>query len=370
MGTSKPSFQPFDILYELIVNHQTDDPVKLLDDDISQIICAIDKELFQVHNQEEAKFYIKKAELAISNFERCIQRQFNRKPSASRIETLDSCLLGLDEIRYHLESTYTVYRDSDQYISKKSTAVLVDNMTVQGKRLEKLLKHHDLDKKLINIVLQPLNKITRNHNQKITQHQFDYLQHFTLELGQLQSFNTIDNTHLLQFLYLVNFNSIALLSYICNQLKQSRADIADDKAYLDHLHLTKHYISRIPTINIQPYNPNLKDLKTQVSQWIKEEIHLVKKEMSKQKGEKQDLTKLNFNHSVDTITGLFRLFYETGIIKSGANQTVRWISRSLSSKKQQHISQQSIQRKFFDKYTNKEPLKEIIIQLLNHLNHK
>lgn len=249
---------------------------------------------------------------------------------------------------------------------------LSKQISSQKDKLTMLMDKCDLSCKLKNIILYPANEIITSECCEIPQQKVEYIKTLINELIEyIESMGKVNEENLLHHLYILNFNTTALLSYICDMYKSFRADMQDAQLLLEHLHEFKHKINKIPQAKRPPFNVELRDLKEQVLCWINEEIALVKKELKRAKKNKttQPL-KLRFNYSVEVISGFYRLLYDAGLTSSGANQTIRWIANNISSKNQPNISPQSIQRRFFEKNISKEPLKEIVIHLLNHLNRK
>lgn len=344
-----------------------------LKEEVSNIIKTIDRELFELQAQEQAEFYIQKVELAVANYESSIKTDLQNNDSISRAKHLKSCIESLEDIRYHIEDRYSVYRNHLNSLSRKTLSEVSKNLEVKEEKLRSLLDKNSITAKLKNVILHPIQSIADVQNTEVSQQRIEYLTTFLDELIQfMESLEIVEEHQLLQYLYVLNYNSVALLCYICEYYKNLKGEIEDDQSLLDHLYQSKNQLNNIPQSIRRPYNADLNDLKIQVQTWIEEEIVIVKKAIKKKAKEKKESggQKLKFNHSVDIITCFFRLLHDAEVIDSGANQTIRWITQNVSSKNQPHISQQSIQRKFFEKYPNKEPLKEIIIHLLNYLNHK
>ncbi|SMD37674.1 hypothetical protein SAMN04488029_3405 [Reichenbachiella faecimaris] len=344
-----------------------------LKEEVTAIIQIIDRELFAMQSQTQAEFYIQKVELAIANYEFSIKNDLQSNDSIARAKNLQYCLSSLDTIRHHLETTYSVYRDGTRPVSLKTRLQVSKDIKVKEERLEALLDKNKITRKLKGVILHPIQNITSTSNGEVSQQRVEYLTIFIDELIQfLESLQQVEEQQLLQYLYVLNFNNIALLCYICEHYKNLKGEIDDERSLLDHLYHSKNQLNSIPQSTRRPYNVDMNDLKVQVQTWIQEEIVNVKKAIKKNAKEKSEGngTKLKFNYSVEVVSGFFRLLHDAGVINTGANQTVRWITQNISSKNQPSISQQSIQRKFFEKHSNKEPLKDIVIHLLNHLNRK
>ncbi|NJO87525.1 MAG: hypothetical protein HC831_00135 [Chloroflexia bacterium] len=344
-----------------------------LDKETNTILHKIDHELFNSQSQTDAEFYVQKVELAIANHETEIQHQLMDNDSIARANNLQYCLSSLDTIRHHIETTYSVYRDATRPISLKTRLQVSKTLKVKEERLEALLDKNNITGKLKGVILHPIQNITSTSGSEVSQQRIEYLTIFIDELIQfLASLQQVEEQQLLQYLYVVNFNNIALLCYICEHYKNLKGEIDDERSLLDHLYHSKNQLNSIPQSTRRPYNADMNDLKVQVQTWIQEEIVNVKKAIKKNAKENAEGngTKLKFNYSIEVVCGFFRLLHDAGVINTGANQTVRWITQNISSKNQLHISQQSIQRKFFEKHSNKEPLKEIVLHLLNHLNRK
>jgi hypothetical protein len=360
--------------YELINQNPVEGCYReVLKKETEVIIRAIDKEVFEVQSQKQAEFYIQKVELAIANYESSIKIDLQSNDSIAKAKHLESCLESLDNIRYHIENRYSVYRDHLNSLSRKTLSELSKVLKAKEDRLKSLLDKSDISSKLKSVILHPIQNITNTQEVVVSQQRVEYLTIFIDELIQfLESLKMVEEQQLLQYLYVLNFNNIALLCYICEHYKNLKGEIEDDKSLLDHLYQSKNQLNSIPQSTRRPYSTDMNDLKLQVQTWIQEEIVNVKKAIKKNAKEKAEGngTKLKFNYSVEVVSGFFRLLHDAGVINTGANQTVRWITQNISSKNQPNISQQSIQRKFFEKHSNKEPLKDIVIHLLNHLNRK
>ena len=345
----------------------------LLREEVANIIKTIDQDLFEMQSQNHAEFYVQKVELAIANNERIINAQIQNNDSIERAKHLESCLSCLDDIQYHIEQVYAVYRDNTRVVSERTLVEVSKKLNTQKEKLKDLLDRNNISPKLKKVILHPIQNLGENPGAGVSQQRVEYLAVFIDELIQfMEVLVTVEEQQLLQCLLVLNFNDITLLCYICDHYKSIKEKIEDDKSLLDHLHQSKNQLNSIPQSSRRPYSEDLRDLKIQVQTWIQEEIINVKKSIKqKSKEEKKgNGAKLKFDYSVDLITCFFRLLHDTKVIDSGANQTIRWIVQNISSKNQPHISQQSIQRKFFEKYPNRQQLKELVIKLLNHLNHK
>jgi len=346
-----------------------------------KIIKKIDEDLFQFDTREQAIFYVEKIAIVIANYTSSIKEYFCVKDDLYQYkfndlkgDLLRLCFRYLEEIQSHIERTYTIYNEQAKPMAKRTQMMAIQGFAQTDQELSELLKSNKVNDKLQYIILHPIRQIKNSNNQReVSQQQVNYLKYFGRELEKfLGSFEKVQEDQIIQQLYVLNFNNIALLSYICDNYQRLKEKIEDHRSLLDFLYSRLNELSRLPQNTHVAYNTDLISLKNQVQTWIEEEIEYLKQTIESKEKERLKQgngIKLKLNYSVDVISGFFRLLHDTGISDSGANNTVKWITQNISSKNQPHISQQSIQRKFFDKHTNKEPLKDIVIHLLNHLNH-
>lgn len=343
-----------------------------------KIMNTIDRNLFGLQTRKQAEFYIQRVELAITNYSTKIKSEFADDPEKINVFSNDLhqdlaklYFRYLEMIQSHLEITYAVYRDQSKQVTGKTLAIFATDLMQREASLKMHLQNNHINDTLSKIILSPLRLISdQGECREATPQRLNYLIRYAEELDKF--FKTIDHVkeqQLVEYLYVLNYNSIAILHYIGDGYRRMKEEMGDDRSLLACLQERFMNLNHLPPSVIEPFNPDLLDLKKQVRIWLKEEIaHLKKTIKQKEKEQADQTTKLKFNYSVEVISAFFKLLHDAGITGSGANHTIRWINQNISSKNQPHISQQSIQRKFFDKYINKEPLKKIITHLLNHLN--
>ncbi|MFH6983583.1 hypothetical protein [Marinoscillum luteum] len=360
----------FESYHQIICGNDNPTEESFLKKETARVIRKLDKELFKAKSTKEARFYIRKTELAITNLELQIELRAKENDSKSTANILKLCSSGLDDIRFHLETAYKIYRDEDTLLSKKMIGIYATNLEMSIHRLKKLLVLNNIDPTLGKIINHSIERHFTEPEALITQRKLDYLSYFIDELiNFMDSMEKIEEHHLLKFLCILNFNNVAILTYMCETHQKYTSEVEDPIQLLEYLQDIKTSLNNIPVNHNHQFNPKLLDLRTLVQQWLKEEIAKTKKSLQNTKLANPE-PKLKFNHSVDTTTAFFRLLYDAGVTSSGANHTIRWIGKSISSKNQQTISLQSIQRKFFDKHTDKQPLKDLVLHLLNYLNRK
>lgn len=198
------------------------------------IISTIDQELFETQSLEQAQFYIQKVEIAIARYEARVNEFIQCNDSISRARHLNLCLACLDKIRHHIETTYYPYRDPASPISRRTISEMAKPIAVQKDRLAALLDQCDISCKLKNIILHPANEIIASQCPEIPRQKVEYVTSFINELVEfIESLGQVDEQHLLQHLYVLNFNTTPLLSYICDRYKSIRADIVYEVLCLD-----------------------------------------------------------------------------------------------------------------------------------------
>lgn len=288
--------------YELINQNPVEGCYReVLKKETEVIIKAIDKELFEVQSQKQAEFYIQKVELAIANYVSSIKIDLQSNDSIAKAKHLESCLESLDNVRYHIENRYSVYRNHLNSLSRKTLSELSKVLKVKEARLKSLLDKSDISSKLKSVILHPIQGIADIQNAEVSQQRVEYLTTFADELIQfLESLKMVEEQQLLQYLYVLNFNNIALLCYICEYYKSLKGEIEDDKCLLDHLYQSKNQLNSILQSTRRPYSTDMNDLKVQVQAWMEEEIENVKKAIKQKSREQQENngTKLKFDYSV------------------------------------------------------------------------
>lgn len=338
-----------------------------------EVISTIDQELFEIKTKKKAVFYVQKVELAIANHLSTIAHHLNTNDSISRAKQLNICNHSLETIQSHIERTYAVYRESHKPVNNITIEHVARELTEKEKSLEIALIKNQINPKLINVILHPLRQIgEETRTGYVTQDCIDYLSHFASELEKhLDGFGNIREHQLIQHLYVLNFNNMALLTYLCEDYQKLKDNLDDESRLLDFLMLQLSQLNHLPKGEKKPYNADLTDLKLQVKYWLEQEISSLKKEVKRNEKKlkrESGRGKLKFNISVDVITCFFRLLREAEVIEVGANETVRWIHQNISSKNQVDISQQSIQRKFFEKHPNRQPIEQLVVKLQSCLD--
>ncbi|PIB34967.1 hypothetical protein BFP72_05960 [Reichenbachiella sp. 5M10] len=359
----------FETYQELIQSNNISEGLEQRLSEVStRIINTIDEELFGFQTQERAVFYVQKIELAITNHISSIEQASLLSECLSRQKQLATGKDSLLEIQSHLERFYAVYRDPQKPVNEITIAHVVKDLRLKEKSLEAALLRNQINEKLIDIILYPVRSLKDNNRASyVSQDCIDYLLHFVAELEkQLDGFGNIREHQLIQHLYVLNFNNMALLTYLCEDYQKLKLRIEDEGRLLEHLQLQLNRLNHLPEGFKRPYNADLADLKLQAQQWMEQEITILKKKVKRnEKKLKRESkgSKLKFNLSVDVVTCFFRLLKETEVIDVGANEIIRWINQNISSKNQVDISLQSIQRKFFEKHPNRQPIEQLIAKL-------
>lgn len=146
-----------------------------LEGETTNILQTIDRELFEVRSIEDAQFYVQKIELAVAHMLTSIQDQLEINDSISKEKLLDHCKKGLEELQHHLESTYSIYRDSSKSVSKKLIRTLSASFKEKASSIKDHLEQKEINPNLSTIILHPIQELTKSSDIQISMYRIEYL---------------------------------------------------------------------------------------------------------------------------------------------------------------------------------------------------
>jgi hypothetical protein len=123
------------------------------------------------------------------------------------------------------------------------------------------------------------------------------------------------------------------------------------------------------------YQKGLLPIRTQILNWLKEEIYYLKK-IAENKPVKttqensNDQNKITTQMSVAQLAYVLKIMHETGLITAKSQWDMfRFLQENVSSKRKETISAHSLNNKYYNvEDATKTSVKELLLKMIHHMN--
>lgn len=172
-------------------------------------------------------------------------------------------------------------------------------------------------------------------------------------------------------LFRVNFNSLAFLDYLLEAIGRE-AEQAGDEGLITGTYrkIEAHYRS-IPLKLDLAYDHSWPAIKTMVTDWLAEQIHLSEACLNSKTASGSLFTgKLGLTISVADIACLIRLFHDEQLFDTeNLREVFKFYAQNFASKRQPAISWESLSKEYYSlNFHNTATVKKIVQHMLDNLN--
>jgi hypothetical protein len=187
--------------------------------------------------------------------------------------------------------------------------------------------------------------------------------------------HSFTNERLIEILYRLNFNSVDFFHYITSHIEDvvAREERYEGKKNLLYYY-QKIYRQRLVRTNMF-YQKSLLSIKTQVLNWLQEEIYYLEKisegKLEKDKAESNTgQNKITTQLSVAQLAYILKVMHETGLITATSQWDMfRFVQENVGSKRKDTISAQSLNNKYYNvEAATKTSVKDLLLKILHHIN--
>jgi hypothetical protein len=284
--------------------------------------------------------------------------------------------MNLEKLMVFIDKEYKSYFNEDIFVPQRTLVLKEFEIKKNLDFVRDYLLTIEVNEELIIILFEPIVLLSNNDNIKqITHCQYNYALDYVkglMELFQSTPF-IFAESNWQQWLFDMNVNSFKFFDYLTNAIQEEVCNCESDaeKVQLFYSKLKQYNQHRFKIK--KALNNNLPDIKTQVSNWIEEEILFINRKSSLENTNfvnnngPHAKDKILMNLSVAQISYFINILLQANIIKhSNQRDIFRMISENFKTNGTDTISVDSLSAKFYNvEDTTKKAIREKIIELMN-----
>jgi len=349
-------------------------------------IIRINKErVFSLKSKGKIEHFIQRKQQALENLSHRLVRDINPKATIdiysfsseyNKSDCLKVVYIYLEKLLQFIEIEYLKYLDIEITVPFKTLLVRELEIDEKINFVRTRLLEIDLDSQLLQIIYQPLLKITiNNFEDKITYNEFNYYSNYIVQFYK----NLNETTHsptsnkIIEWLFDLNLNNLDFFDYCTDTIQIALISEDSDNEKINKLYQLLKYYNQRQTRNFMKLKQKLPSIKLQIISWIEEEIEYLNKKNRLEKGisfqglRQEVAVKLSTDLSVSQLSYFFNLLSQKGIFKAKSqSELFRFIAANFETKNTRDISDTSIKNKFYNVETSTViKIREKLFELLN-----
>lgn len=329
--------------------------------EVDRIKKSIINEVFTFEDERHLERYIQYHQQAI----------IRMLDSQSTIPSKD-----LEDLLTFIERHFNKYFDQDAKAPDAYLNTIRKTTRINTKKIFKDLSDQNADIRLIEIVLQALNKINdRTSKLPVTYRKVIYAKEVQKELLKVIEFRTHDtpiDDELIKLIYYLNYNSTKSLVYHAHLVNQivTTSDTSSEK--IEKLSLLLKQINQAQVKPGIAYNPRAASIKDQAHNYISEEIEYLERvavlnsNIVDAKDVRPNGYKVKMEVSVSQLSYLIKMFVASNIIQNTSiNELLRFLSKIIVTKKSEGVSYDSLRAKYYNvESSTKLAIREMLSALI------
>ena len=287
------------------------------------------------------------------------------------------CFQALEDIIAHLEQHFAQYLDVRAYAPYRNRIISFGQMVEKFAAIQQVLRQSSVSPELMAVLEKPFERIENLKTAQTTYAELLYFKKFIQELGCLVERGSINDYHVAEVLFRINFNSFAFLSWMMSQLDR-QVDAAATIA--DKLKTLYHYrkISKQQSLKTkQAYQSSLPALDGQIRQYIDEDIQRYRQQLasidiasdavdfSSEESEVSDTDRIPTQFTVLQLAHFLSLLFEVKLFPKGYKKALfRWFARMVSTPRTDRLAAKSL---YDRQYEADEATREVVQELLQKM---
>lgn len=295
----------------------------------------------------------------------------NDAPADDPHRRLSAFLLDkLLELNNFLVSYFLLYFNQNSKIPQASMLTAKERMCTGAKELVNQLQYITLDtqlKRCIQVYLLPIVKMETAF--KVTYRAWEYLIQLTESLGVIPMFEEAKtlNDEVSDTLYRLNFNQSAFLQWYQERIKQNISFRPTGADRLNALMQELNQVQIYPLNLTLSFDPTIPPINLLIERWLREEI---RKEAVVDTALSEKDVKMPLTLCVPHLGLMIRLLYDEDFFAvKNASHVMRFFARHFSSKKQDHISPESLRKSYYtDDQFVAAAVRDLLMKMLKRVN--
>lgn len=355
-----------------------------------RIKLAWREEVFSSSNESTVELYIQRHQVAIIDlndqilkFLDSVEAEELLKPPeiTDRVSAFKALYQTLHNLLSFIEKYFTKYFDLSAKVPDNYWNITARNFSEKLPLLKEKLKQKRLTENLIWSVTSCFDEFIESKGAMVSYRRVIYLKELCRELNSLCELKVDDQEleeQVCASMVYINFNSLKLFNHCAKTIKES---FQQKQKLNEQLEVLAHYLKKINQVHEKPgfsYKPSHKSIKSQLSDWVTEEIIFLERKQQLSFGFKVEQSeiqiqeksfKIQTDSSVAQVAYFIRILVDTGLIKNkNTVELIRFFAAHISSKRVQNIAKESFRRKFYEVEDSvKQLVKEDLIKMLDQI---
>ncbi|MBS1489712.1 MAG: hypothetical protein JSS93_04230 [Bacteroidetes bacterium] len=383
----------FDTLEILIGNIKNENQQKLFSDishETERIKKAFIRQAFSLDCDKKIELYIQRHQTLLielvdkhlNNFFPNWQQNRAILDHENSVENINILVhQKLEELLSFIEKHFSRYFDLSSKIPDSYRSITASDFLERLPKLQKRLKDKSIRTDAIKISTEPFYDFIHKSEVKISFRKLIYLKELFTEINELSLSDILIKElekQLCTSMIYINFNSTKFFTYCAKIIKETYQSKTTLSGQLEAL---AYYLKSINQQQEKPsfaYKPSLKSLKTQLTEWVIEEMIFLERKHQLSFSFKLDKTtenqmrkdfKIYTESSVSQVAYFVRILMETGLIKNkNTIEVIRFFAQNMSTNRTETISHDSFRSKFYNvEASAKEAVQADVLKLLAHI---
>lgn len=308
-----------------------------------------------------------------------ISNQENEKPGFnSRISTEAFFLYNqLEDILNLIQNELSKYFSLDAKMPEPHKAKVIKRIQEKHEDIQTLM--NGKENVLIGTCSNHIKVLLVGKDPKATYRKVHYIEMLVESIGSLLKNQDTDfpEGEIQTLLISIDFNSIEYFKYYTKLIQDQIAELDSDAERLEKLAFHNKRINQIQSIHDLVYELDSKGIKSQICEWISEEVQFLERKrdlISASHIAENDLVKkdfkLEFDMSVSQFAFFIKSFIETGVIQNkNISELIRFLSKFVKTKRSENISYESFRIKYYNvEDSTKNAVKNTLHNSIGYIN--
>ncbi len=362
----------------------------LLKTEVHRLKQAIKDEVFGITNADQLEQFIQKKQRALIALSLKVMAMlehqgyhdvYNISAGFTELDILALVYIRLEQLLNFIERNYPQHLDENMQIPQRSALIESNNSLYKLEHVWSVLSAANLEPNLLNLLLEPLVKLTPENNEiPVTYREINYslcyLDAFYDLLKRIDASQTDLSTQVINIVYQVNLNSMAMFSHETDSIKSALSQLTGIEAQLNHLHLSLKLANQRLCRTDIAFDTNLPPIRAQLVTWIDEEINYLNKrnllsvQPNPSSSPDQNI-KIKTTLSVAQLSLFFKIQTEVGIIPNkNVGDLFSYLVANYSTNNTAEISYDSLRNKFYNpEQSSVDMVRTKLIEMLNKINN-
>ena len=271
-------------------------------------------------------------------------------PELSSVTTFYiSMQYAIDQLLQFLRTTFGKYFDLNARLDNYRKHHYALHLKQFIKSAGHILHHHNIDKDLVDIIIQPLKDYCTAAEVSFARH--DFTRKLEQVIAGLKGRANVTNTAVCLLLIELNYNAMLFQDYYINYLQKGSRDYDSP---VEFYYLQLKLINQVPQVPNPVYDQTRPPIRELIGTWLAEEIYFIEKKQQfikttevnyPEPGHEQ---KIHTSLSVAHLSLAVKLLIDSKVIKNkNSTELMKLVARNFKTDTREQISEDSLRNKSY-----------------------